>query len=219
MSVLNTRRLWLMAASLAAVAVYVGLAHVVASEEAAADAVADPLKPAADFSNIADQRARSVALFTEAARVLQSPRCLNCHPVTRQPTQGDELKLHVPRVIADAEGHGPPGLACSTCHQVENARTFADPIASVPGHAPWALAPASMAWQGLSIGEICAQLKDRKRNGNRTLEQIHHHMAEDGLVGWAWHPGEGRKPAPGTWEQFGELIHAWITTGAHCPSS
>jgi hypothetical protein len=139
--------------------------------------------------------------------------------VTRIPTQGDGLKLHAPLITADAEGHGPSGLACTACHQADNVRTFADPIASIPGHKPWALAPASMSWQGKSIGEICAQLKNVKRNGNRTLAQIHKHMAEDGLVGWAWHPGEGRKPAPGTWPQFAELIQAWIETGAHCPSS
>jgi hypothetical protein len=46
------------------------------------------LKPVAAFSNIHDRQARSVALFTEAARVITHPRCMNCHPATRQPTQG-----------------------------------------------------------------------------------------------------------------------------------
>lgn len=70
-----------------------------------------------------------------------------------------------------------------------------------------------MAWQGLSTGEICVQIKDPARNGNRTLAQIEKHLAEDHLVEWAWHPGEGRVPAPGTQRVFGELIAA----GAHCP--
>lgn len=74
-----------------------------------------------------------------------------------------------------------------------------------------------MAWQELTIGEICVQLKDPARNGNRTLAQIEKHLAEDHLVGWAWHPGAGRAPAPGTQVVFGELIAAWIKTGAHCP--
>jgi len=38
-------------------------------------------------------------------------------------------------------------------------------------------------------------------------------------VGWAWHPGEERSPAPGTQAQFGALIRAWISSGAHCPQS
>jgi hypothetical protein len=37
------------------------------------------------------------------------------------------------------------------------------------------------------------------------------------LVGWAWHPGAGRRPAPGTQERFGEIIEAWIETGSECP--
>jgi hypothetical protein len=74
-----------------------------------------------------------------------------------------------------------------------------------------------MAWQKKSTREICLQIKDESRNGGRNLEQIHTHLATDRTVGWAWHPGAGRMPAPGTQEQFGELIKAWIATGAHCP--
>jgi hypothetical protein len=74
-----------------------------------------------------------------------------------------------------------------------------------------------MAWQGKSIAEICTQIKDPARNGDRTLAKIHEHIADDTLVGWAWHPGPGRKPAPGTQRRAGELIAAWIDTGAACP--
>ena len=35
------------------------------------------LKSAASFANIADENARAVALFTEAGKVIQHPRCLN----------------------------------------------------------------------------------------------------------------------------------------------
>jgi hypothetical protein len=49
-------------------------------------------------------------------------------------------------------------------------------------------------------------------------EQLLHHMAEDELVGWAWHPGGTRTAAPGTQEQFGALIKAWLETGARCPA-
>jgi len=75
-----------------------------------------------------------------------------------------------------------------------------------------------MAWQGKSLQEICLQLKDAARNGGRSLKKIDEHMATDPLVGSAWHPGEGRVPAPGTQAQFGELIEAWIASGAYCPS-
>jgi hypothetical protein len=76
-----------------------------------------------------------------------------------------------------------------------------------------------MAWQGLSLPQVCSQLKDRRRNGNRTLAKIHEHLAQDHLVGWAWHPGDGRLPAPGSQAALGALIAAWIETGAHCPTA
>ena len=58
-----------------------------------------------------------------------------------------------------------------------------------------------MAWQGKSLGQICEQIKDRKRNGGKSLAQIHEHMAHDTLVGWGWAPGGDREPAPGTQER------------------
>ena len=177
------------------------------------------LKPVAAFSTIRDERARSVALLTEAARVIQSPRCLNCHPVNRQPTQGDDLHAHVPLMYGGPGDHGVAGLQCKSCHGDAIFATLASSIASIPGHSHWGLAPASMAWQGKSLREICLQLKDATRNGGRSLSQIREHMAKDSLVGWAWHPGVGRSPAPGTQAQLGALIQAWIVTGAHCPES
>ncbi len=177
------------------------------------------LRPPSAFSSIGDARARSVALLTEAAKVIQSPRCLNCHPVNRQPTQGNDLHAHVPPMHAGPGDHGVPGLPCQSCHGDANATTLASSIASIPGHSRWGLAPASMAWQGKSLREICLQLKDGERNGGRSLAKIHEHVATDSLVGWAWHPGEGRSPAPGTQARFGALVEAWISTGAHCPQS
>jgi hypothetical protein len=75
-----------------------------------------------------------------------------------------------------------------------------------------------MAWQGKTAAAICTQIKDTNRNGDRTLAEIQEHMAKDTLVGWAWNPGDGRVPSPGTQAGFGELIAAWIATGAACPS-
>lgn len=86
-----------------------------------------------------------------------------------------------------------------------------------PGHPKWILAPIEMAWIGKSVGAICEQIKDPARNGGKSLEQIVDHMAHDTLVGWGWHPGVGRTPAPGTQEEFGALIKAWVESGAHCP--
>ena len=74
-----------------------------------------------------------------------------------------------------------------------------------------------MAWEGRTVGEICAQIKDPSRNGGKTLAELQEHMAKDELVGWGWDPGPGREPAPGTQAELGALIQAWIDTGAACP--
>ena len=141
---------------------------------------ADTLRSAASFADIKDQRARSVALFREAGKVIQSPRCLNCHPATERPTQTEAMRPHIPLVVRGPDGFGAEGgLRCGTCHHAENF----DP-AGVPGHPEWHLAPADMAWQGKSLGQICAQIKDTKRNGGRNLAGIVRHMSEDSLVGW-----------------------------------
>ncbi|HJV41909.1 Isoquinoline 1-oxidoreductase subunit [Caulobacter sp.] len=177
------------------------------------------LRTVVSFQSIRDPGARSVALFTEAGRVIQSPRCLNCHPVERRPTQGDDLHPHDPPMVAGDSGHGPAGMPCFSCHGSANVPTWGRDIQSIPGDPKWALAPVEMAWQGKSLGAICAQIKDPARNGGRSLDQIRHHMAEDHLVGWAWNPGAGRRPAPGSQRAFGDLIAAWIDAGARCPSA
>ena len=164
------------------------------------------------FANISDVKKRSQALFTEASRVLTHPRCVNCHPDGDRPLQGEDGHLHEPPVRRGTDGFGAIGMRCQTCHWTENF----DP-GRVPGSENWHLAPRSMAWQGKTPAQICAQIKDPKRNGNRTLEQIGKHMNEDHLVGWAWHPGADRAPPPGDQKAFGALVNAWLETGAACP--
>ncbi len=191
------------------------------AQEARAEAGAEPrqgLQPVSEFSRIADPKARSVALFVEAGRVLTHPRCVNCHPADGIPRQGMEQQLHVPRVQGGSSGHGTPGLPCASCHRERNLPTVGASVQSIPGNPKWALAPAEMAWVGRSLGQICEQLKDPQRNGGKSMEALHHHMAEDVLVGWGWDPGPGREPVPGTQKAFGELFRAWIDTGAACPA-
>ena len=79
------------------------------------------------------------------------------------------------------------------------------------------VAPLEMSLVGKSPHAICEQIKDPKRNGGKTLAQIVDHNAHDELVAWGWAPGHGREPAPGTQRQFGDLVAAWVNTGAECP--
>jgi hypothetical protein len=170
------------------------------------------LRDVADFAVIDDPAERSRALFVEASRVLLHPRCINCHPAGDVPHRGMALALHDPPVARGPAGRGVPGNECTTCHQDRNQE-----LTRVPGAPNWHLAPIEMAWVGKTPAELCAQLKDPARNGGKTLAQIALHNARDELVAWGWQPGAGREPAPGTQQQFGALVTAWVDTGAHCP--
>jgi hypothetical protein len=170
------------------------------------------LRAPGDFDVIADRTARSRALFIEASRVLLHPRCSNCHPSAETPLQGMDARPHDPPVVRGPDNHGVVGMRCTGCHQDRN-----QPLARVPGAPKWAVAPIEMAWVGKSPRQICEQLKDRRRNGGRTLDAIAEHNAGDTLVAWGWAPGADREPAPGTQAGFGALFRAWIDTGAVCP--
>lgn len=199
-----------LAASLAA-----SLAVSLAASLSAGSALAQDLRGPDQITG-ADEAARSAALFVEMGKVLTHPRCLNCHPVTGGPTQGDDMRPHEPPMVRGEADFGPPGMTCNTCHGPTNVSYATEP-GSIPGHDPWNLAPVEMGWQGVSLGEICEQMKDPARNGGKDLAELLEHNAHDGLVGWGWDPGEGREPAPGSQELFGELTKAWIDTGAACP--
>jgi hypothetical protein len=170
------------------------------------------LRSADSFAQIGDRAARSRGLFLEASRVFLHPRCVNCHPNGDTPHQGMDLSVHDPPVVRGPDDKGVVGVQCTSCHQDHNLE-----LARVPGAPDWHLAPLSMAWVGKSPREICEQMKDRSRNGGRTLAQIVDHNAHDKLVAWGWNPGHGREPAPGTQEQLGQLIAAWVASGAECP--
>jgi hypothetical protein len=162
------------------------------------------------FASIADPSERSRAIFAEAAKVLTHPRCMNCHPAGDRPLQANNKHPHEPLVTRDT--------TCMTCHTDRNF-TLVERASyrSIPGHPRWMTAPIEMAWEGKSVGEICRQIKDPNRNGGRNLALLHEHLAHDDLVAWGWRPGAGREPAPGSQALLGELIQAWIDTGAQCP--
>lgn len=176
------------------------------------------LRPASEFASIGDKTERSRALFGEAMKVIGHPRCMNCHPATDRPTQGEDRHPHQPPVTRGPANFGAAGMQCNTCHMPGNTPTIGENIRSIPGDPAWHLAPLEMGWQGKSAAAICEQIKDKSRNGGKDLVALHEHMAKDHLVGWGWNPGEGRVPAPGTQAQFGDIIKAWIDTGAVCPT-
>ena len=179
-------------------------------DNARSSSPSDTLQPLSAFADIADNTQRARALFAEIGKVIQHPRCVNCHPRTDRPLQGEASALHQPLVVRGAGGMGAAGMVCITCHNAENFR-------NVPGHPRWHLAPAEMAWEGKSLTEICDQIKDRERNGGKTLAELGEHMANDTLVSYGWRPPAHLEPAPGDQQRFGQLFHAWLEAGAHCP--
>lgn len=180
-----------------------------------ASAETESLKSPEDFASINSSKERSVALFNEMGKVLKHPRCVNCHPRGDSPLQGMEQQVHQPLVVRGMGNIGAPGMRCMTCHGPENV-PYSTQEGSIPGHPRWHLAPPEQAWEGKSLAAICQQLKDQERS-HKTLAELQKHNATDTLVGWGWHPGEGRQPVPGTQKIFGDLTQAWIDSGAHCP--
>jgi hypothetical protein len=159
----------------------------------------DALRPASAFADIKDAPERSRALFREALKVIANPRCMNCHPASDRPLQGNDSHPHLPPVTRGPDGGGVPGNYCGACHTDGNVAIFAGArasYASIPGHPRWGVAPIEMAWEGKSPSEICAQIKDPKRNGGRDLALLHEHIAHDDLVGWAWNRGRAASPHP-----------------------
>ncbi|MEA2964830.1 MAG: hypothetical protein QOI46_4928, partial [Alphaproteobacteria bacterium] len=107
------------------------------------------LRPPSAFAGMSDQQARSRALFTEAAKVIMNPRCMNCHPATDIPLQGNDQHRHLPPVTRGPNGGGVAGNTCDACHTDRNFTLVgAASYKSIPGHPRWGLAPIEMAWEG-----------------------------------------------------------------------
>src|SRR5262245_58049145 len=152
------------------------------------------------------------ASFEPIASVVMHPRCINCHQ-DQSPRQTDSKIVHRPLVVRGKDGHGAPMQPCQTCHQATNT---ADGF--VPGVADWHLAPLSMLGEGQTKTQICEQMKDPARNGDRkTGKDVIEHMKTDPLVLWAWAPGAGRTTPPLSHEEFVEVLEAWVRAGMPCP--
>ncbi|MDG3004596.1 hypothetical protein [Paludisphaera mucosa] len=159
--------------------------------------------------------AGSKAAFLEAYKVLMHPRCMNCHPAGDQPLQGDDSHVHAQNVKRGPDGKGLYALKCANCHQFTNL-----PGANMPpGNPNWHLPPAAtpMVFQGLTPGELARQLKDPKKNGGKTLDDIIHHVTEDKLVLGGWDPGEGRTKPSLSHDEFARKMREWIEKGAAEP--
>ncbi len=155
--------------------------------------------------------------FDKVMAVLTHQRCINCHPSDNVPKQGEDSHPHHFGMLRGKDDHGFVAMKCNTCHQDENNK-----YAGVPGAPHWALAPASMAWEGMSRIEVAQALLDEEHNGGRSHEELIHHLTEDPLVLWAWEPGvnnegEEREKPPIAKDEFIKAVKEWFETGAVIP--
>jgi hypothetical protein len=163
----------------------------------------------------ADKIAAGQRAFADVARVLQSPRCQNCHPSGQAPLQTDQGRphaMHISRLSVAA------GLPCRTCHQERNSDAIGL-VGGPPGAPHWGLPPQAtpMVFQGKTVPELCAQLKDPARNGQRSLTDLLEHVSHDALVLWGWSPGGARTVPPLTHDAFVAAFQAWVDGGGACP--
>ncbi len=162
------------------------------------------------------EAAKAKAAFNEAVKVFFSARCANCHPAGDAPTQGDSMTPHAMEVKRGPDGRGVDELKCSTCHQEINL----DGDGLPPGAPDWHMPGAThkMAFQGVTAGQLCRNLKDPMQNGGKkTAKDAVLHLATDPKVLWAWNPGNGRTTPPLTQADFMKKMNEWVANGAACP--
>jgi len=167
---------------------------------------------------VPNPRAEAVAAFATVQKVLQHPRCQNCHIPGEAPLQFDAGLPHMMAVVRGPDGMGVPGLPCSTCHDVTNPPASFGPHAP-PGAPTWHLPPPDrkMVFINLSPAELCATVKDREKNGGKDFDALIKHVDEDKLVLWGWNPGGDRAPVSVPHDEFVAAFKRWAAAGGPCP--
>ena len=161
-----------------------------------------------------------LAAWSKIYDVFSHPRCANCHvgpdnvPIWSGRSYGPKPRPHGMNINAGASRVGAEYIACGTCHTSHNSQVPHGP----PGAHIWLLPPVSMQWFGKSSPEICAQIKDPARNGNRTIAEIAEHIEREELVHWGWAPGPGREPAPYSAAQLVDFVKQWDAASTPCPT-
>lgn len=153
--------------------------------------------------------------FVQVAKVLQSPRCMNCHPSGDRPLQTDASTPHAMNISRKSVK---AGLECATCHQTKNSEAYGL-TGGPPGAPNWHLPPEDtpMVFQGLTPAQLCAQLKDPKQNGGKDLDGLLEHVSHDPLVLWGWDPGGTRTKPPLDHATFVRHFKTWVQWRGTCP--
>jgi hypothetical protein len=188
---------------------------------------------AKDTSITVDPPAKGAVTFDDGLlawgriyKVVSHPRCSNCHvgkdniPMWSGPSYGT-TRRHGMNINAGESRIGAEAVLCSTCHTTSAAGNDT-PHAAPRVNLPWHLAPVEFEWFGKSAPQICAQLRDPKRNGGRSALALAEHLRDDshhgGFVQWGWNPGGGRDPVPFTLQDHVNDVLAWGAAGMPCPT-
>lgn len=167
------------------------------------------------------ERSEGLEAWSRIYEVASHPRCANCHtgesdvPMWSGPSYGI-TKPHGMRIRAGASRIGAEFLTCATCHSVSELPQNIAHAAPRVG-ASWRLAPVDADWFGRSSEEICAQLRDPKKNGNRDYIALADHLGHDVILHWAWSPGPDREPAPYSLKVHTNDMYVWGAAGQPCP--
>ena len=156
--------------------------------------------------------------------VASHPRCSNCHvgadnrPMWSGPAYG-KTRQHGMNVTAGDSRIGAETILCSTCHTTKS-EDWAD-ANTMPHAAPrvamdWRLAPVEAEWFGKSSEEVCSQLRDPERNGDRSFMELAEHLDHDLILHWAWSPGGGREAAPYSLQEHVNDVLIWGVAGMPC---
>jgi hypothetical protein len=163
-----------------------------------------------------------LAAWARIYEVTSHPRCSNCHvgadnrPMWSGPRYG-KTRPHGMNINAGESRIGVEYVPCSACHAYRETASAND----VPHAAPqvamdWRLPPVEAEWFGKSSVEICEQLRDPDRNGDRTYLDLASHLDHDLILHWAWNPGGGREPAPYDLQTHVNDVLVWGVAGQPC---
>lgn len=163
----------------------------------------------------------------------------------QRPMVGDDSHIHpmnissVHNLILKVEGKGfveSPNsnqpISCRGCHRDVNATAKGMPPGAandlMPGFV-WHMPPPTMILtKDMSPQTLCDNWLNPIKNsflaqrGGRDdmvtfKKEFVHHVSDDPLVIWAWQPGPGRQPVPGSHDDFVRAMKLWIDAGAKCP--
>ena len=176
------------------------------------------INPPADGSVSTEQ---GLAAWARIYEVASHPRCSNCHvgesnrPMWSGPTYG-KARPHGMNINAGESRIGAEYIPCVTCHLTNSvggndAAHMAPQVA-----AEWQLPPVEFEWFGKSSTEVCNQLRDPERNGDRTFMDIAGHLDHDVILHWAWAPGGGRESAPYSLQEHVNDVLEWGVAGMPC---